>query len=82
MANLNPYDDAVVVSAIIANYYIRRILVGNGNSINVLFYDAFVRMNLSLERLRKVATPLVGFAGNSVGVEGDITLLVTIGIEP
>lgn len=47
MANLNPHDDAVVVSAIIANYYIRRILVGNGNSINVLFYDAFVRMNLS-----------------------------------
>ena len=39
-----PHDDAVVVSAIIANYDVKKILVDNGSSTNVLFYSTFFRM--------------------------------------
>lgn len=69
-----PHDDAIIILATIANYDIRKILFDNRSSTNVLLYDAFVRMILSLELLRKVSTLLVNFDGNLVRVEGEITL--------
>ena len=36
-----PHNDAVVVSLNIANYAVRRILVDNESSADILFYDAF-----------------------------------------
>ena len=38
------HDDAVVVSATIANYDVKKILVDNESSINILFYSTFSRM--------------------------------------
>lgn len=40
------HDDAV---AIIVNYNVRRILIDNGSSANVLFYDTLVKMNISCD---------------------------------
>ena len=37
------HNDVVVVSLNIANYDVRRILVDNGSSADILFYDAFSR---------------------------------------
>ena len=42
-----PHDDAVVVSSTIAKYDVKRILVDNGSSTNVLFYAIFSRVDLS-----------------------------------
>ena len=42
-----PHDDAVVVSSTITKYDVKRILVDNGSSTNVLFYAIFSRMDLS-----------------------------------
>jgi len=75
-------NDPVVVSAVIANYDVRRILIDNGSSTEVLLYDAFVRMNLSRSMLQESPALLTGFGGNSIAVEGEIVLPVTIGIEP
>ena len=36
-----PHDDAVVVSATIANYDVKRILIDNESSTDVLFYLTF-----------------------------------------
>ena len=37
-----PHDDPVVVSAVIANFDVKQILIDNGSSVDVLLYDAFV----------------------------------------
>ena len=76
------HDDAIVVSATIANYDVKKILVDNGSSTNILFYSTFSRMRLSTDRLRRVSTPLVGFVGDAVAVEGEIALFVIAGAEP
>ena len=76
------HDDAVVVSSTIAKYDVKRILVDNGSSTNVLFYAVFSRMDLSKYPLREVSTPLIGFTGDSVQVEGEITLPTTVGTSP
>ena len=39
-------------------------------------------MRLSADRLERVSTPLVGFVGEAVTVEGEITLSVTARTEP
>ena len=74
-----PHDDAVVVSTTIANYDVRRIFVDNESSTNILFYLTFSRMRLSADRLKRVSTPMVGFAGDAVTVEGEVTLPMIAG---
>ena len=66
----------------IAKHPVKRIMVDSGSSTDMLFYGAFFRMNLFFDQLRPVHTPLVGFTGDSVRVEGEITLPVTAGTPP
>ena len=77
-----PYEDPIIVPTIIANCYIQRILIDNGSSTDVLMYDAFVRMGLTLSQLRKSLIPLTDFGGSQVKVKGEITLPVTLRMEP
>ena len=37
----HPYDDAIVITLLIADYTIRRVLVDNGSSADILYYPAF-----------------------------------------
>ena len=46
-----PHKDPVIVSTVIANHYVQRILVDNGSFTDVLMYDAFIRMSLSAAQL-------------------------------
>ncbi|XP_022853740.1 uncharacterized protein LOC111375169 [Olea europaea var. sylvestris] len=43
-----PHDDALVISVIIANFEVRRVLVDNGSVVNVLSQDAFMKMGISI----------------------------------
>ena len=76
------HDDAVIVLTTIANYDVKRLLIDNGSSTDILFYLTFFRMKLSIDWLRKISTSLVGFTEDAVTVEGEIILPVTTGIEP
>ena len=77
-----PHNDAVVVSLNIANYDVRRILVDNGSSADILFYDAFSRMSALDSHLSPICSPLVGFTGDVVPTEGMIALTVAAGQYP
>ncbi|XP_022890991.1 uncharacterized protein LOC111406040 [Olea europaea var. sylvestris] len=76
-----PHDDALVISAIIANFEIKRILVDNGNAANVLSHEALVQMGISVEQLKPVKTPLQGFGGGVITPEGIVELPMTLGSE-
>ncbi|GFZ18326.1 hypothetical protein Acr_27g0000650 [Actinidia rufa] len=56
-----PHDDALVVSAVIANFNVQRILIDNGSSADILFISAFERMKIGLDKLHPFHTPLIGF---------------------
>ena len=75
------HDDAVVVSATIANYDIKKILVDNESSIDVLFYSIFFQMRLPIDRLRRVSTSLVGSTRDAVIVKKKSLSLIA-GTEP
>lgn len=61
---------------IIAKHDVQKILVDNESSIDILFYDAFIRMNLSDNQLRRVSTPLVGFSRDIIRVKEKLLLLL------
>ncbi|KAK3014466.1 hypothetical protein RJ639_009015 [Escallonia herrerae] len=54
----------------------------NASSAEILFHDAFKKMNIPTERLRKMDTPLYGFFNHPVTAEGIIALPVAIGTPP
>ena len=60
---LAPHHDALVVSLTVANCLVRRILVDNGRSNNIIFQTAYQDLGLDENALARKTTPLVGFSG-------------------
>ncbi|KAK3001473.1 LOW QUALITY PROTEIN: hypothetical protein RJ639_020890 [Escallonia herrerae] len=77
-----PHDDPLVVTLRVGNFDVKRILVDNESSAEVLFYEVFQRMNIPSDRLRKIDTPLYRFSNHPVICEGIIALPVTVGAPP
>ncbi|KAL5574386.1 hypothetical protein UlMin_023983 [Ulmus minor] len=73
---INPHHDALVVSLLIANCRIKRILIDNGSSTNVIFLSALKEMNIDEVHIHRRSTVLVGFSGEQKFTLGDITLPV------
>ncbi|GFY86216.1 hypothetical protein Acr_04g0009540 [Actinidia rufa] len=77
-----PHDDALVVSAVIANFNVQRILIDSGSSADILFISAFEKMKIGLDKLHPFHTPLIGFGENTTHPLGWINLPITLGTEP
>ncbi|KAK2999905.1 hypothetical protein RJ639_023671 [Escallonia herrerae] len=77
-----PHDDPLVITIKAGNFDVKRVLIDNGSSAEILFHDAFEKMNIPTDRLRKMDTPLYGFSNHLVAVEGIIALPVAIGTPP
>ena len=75
----HPYEDALVVTAKIANIIIHRMLVDNGSTTNILFWDAYQKIRLTWADLSLMTTPLYGFTMDHLILEGTIKLVVTLG---
>ncbi|KAG5553475.1 hypothetical protein RHGRI_011374 [Rhododendron griersonianum] len=74
-----PHSDALVLSIPLQRKMVRRVLVDQGSSAEILFYSAFKALGLSKDRLSPVDAPLVGFTGIPVYPLGKIMLPVYAG---
>ncbi|XP_042489907.1 uncharacterized protein LOC122069891 [Macadamia integrifolia] len=74
-----PHDDTLVITMTLVDCRVKRILVDNSSSANILFLEAFQKMGLDKEKLKKVEHQLQGFLGALVRVEGLIELPVRAG---
>jgi len=73
-----PHDnDPVVISVITAGRRVHRVLVDLGNSIDVMFWSTFNKLQLSPDQMRPYTGCLYGFAGDQVEVRGHIALRTT-----
>ncbi|XP_074337390.1 uncharacterized protein LOC141674578 [Apium graveolens] len=77
-----PQDDPLVITPIVGNCPVMRVLVDNGASIDILFHDIFIRMGYNDSQLTPSNAPIYGFNHVECKVEGAIQLPVTIGEEP
>ncbi|XP_065023218.1 uncharacterized protein LOC135649049 [Musa acuminata AAA Group] len=76
------HDDAIVISARVANAQVRRIMVDTGSSADILYFGAFQKLGLARESLSPMRSALTGFTGDSISPLGAITLPLTLGTPP
>ncbi|KAL0420785.1 UNVERIFIED_CONTAM: hypothetical protein Slati_3101400 [Sesamum latifolium] len=77
-----PGNDALVITALLANYEIERVFIESGSSADILFGEAYDQMQLGDVPLETVDTSLYGFAGEVVHPRGMISLPLTLGTSP
>ncbi|KAL0404556.1 UNVERIFIED_CONTAM: hypothetical protein Sradi_2096400 [Sesamum radiatum] len=73
------HNDALVITAILANYEVRHIFIDSGSSADILFGEAYDQMQLGDVSLEKVNTSLYGFAGQVVHPRGIVSLPLMMG---
>ena len=66
----------------IANNNLHRILVDNGSSVDILYFQAFERMGIKVSDLKPSPNPVYSFTGDSVVPLGVISLPMTLGEYP
>ncbi|KAL0430849.1 UNVERIFIED_CONTAM: hypothetical protein Sradi_0710900 [Sesamum radiatum] len=74
-----PGNDALVITALLANYEIQRVFIDSGSSADILFGVAYDQMQLGDAPLEAVDTSLYGFLGEIVHPRGMISLPLTLG---
>ncbi|KAL0316921.1 UNVERIFIED_CONTAM: Transposon Ty3-G Gag-Pol polyprotein [Sesamum radiatum] len=67
----NQNNDALVISATLSNFWVKKVLVDSGSSADIIFYDAYVQLGVDNAQLRKVNTPLTGFSGEMIEPLGE-----------
>ncbi|KAL0433991.1 UNVERIFIED_CONTAM: hypothetical protein Slati_2733400 [Sesamum latifolium] len=73
------HNDALVITAVLANYEVERIFIDSGSSTDILFGEAYDQMQLGDVSLEKVNTSLYRFAGEVVHPRGMVSLPLTMG---
>ncbi|KAL0416406.1 UNVERIFIED_CONTAM: hypothetical protein Slati_3472500 [Sesamum latifolium] len=73
------HNDALVITALLANYEVGRLFIDSGSSTDILFVEAYDQMQLGDIPLEKVNTSLYGFVGEVVHPQGMISLPLTLG---
>jgi hypothetical protein len=61
-----PHNDALVITIMVANHVIHRILVDNGSSTDILNWPVFKQVGIDRSRIQPFGSPLVGLAGEQV----------------
>ena len=74
-----PHNDPLVITLMIEGFNIKRILVDNGSSADIIYLSAFQQLKLDPRRLRPFDSPLISFNGDKVYPNGIVTLTVTVG---
>ena len=77
-----PHDDPLVVTLTIANYAVKWVLIDTESSSHILLASTFDQLRISKDRLRSVATLLVGFNRSSTQPLRMIELPFLMGIHP
>ena len=75
---IQPHDDALVVTAQISGFLVKKVMIDQGSGADVVYPDLFNGLELKNEDLSKYSTPLVRFYGKMVIPEGQISLLVNM----
>ncbi|KAL0453041.1 UNVERIFIED_CONTAM: hypothetical protein Slati_1282200 [Sesamum latifolium] len=74
------HNDALVITALLANYEVGRIFIDSRSFADILFGEAYDQMQLGDVSLEEVNTSLYSFAGKVVHPRGMVSLPLTMGV--
>ncbi|XP_075665265.1 uncharacterized protein LOC142634909 [Castanea sativa] len=75
---IQTHDDALVVTACINGFIVKRVMIDQGSGANVMYPDLYRGLGLKKEDLSKYDTPLMEFDSHMVIPEGQISLPVSM----
>ncbi|KAL0313941.1 UNVERIFIED_CONTAM: hypothetical protein Sangu_2238500 [Sesamum angustifolium] len=78
----NQNNDALVISATLANFLVKKVLVDSGSSADIIFYNAYVQLGINNAQFRKVNTPLIDFSDDMIEPLGEVMLPLSLGSIP
>ena len=78
----HPHNDPLVITTTIGNMNVRRTLVDNGSSVDILYLGAYEQMGLRLHQLTPTPTPLYGFIEDNLTPIGSIKLTMIVDTYP
>ncbi|XP_059663783.1 uncharacterized protein LOC132309496 [Cornus florida] len=73
-----PYKDPLVISLLVANCMIKRVLIDPGSSANIITKTVFEQLEIPSSSIRPTSSPLMGFDGTRVDPLRVIDLSVTV----
>lgn len=77
-AIVQPHDDALVITARISSFLVKRVMVDQESRVNMMYLDMFKGLGLKNRDLSKYDALLVGFDGRVVMPERQISLPVSM----
>ncbi|XP_030939980.1 uncharacterized protein LOC115964889 [Quercus lobata] len=78
---IQPHDDALIITLRIGGYDVKRVLVDQGSTVEVMYPDLYKGLNLKPEDLTAYDSPLVSFEGKTVTPRGQIRLPIQTGSD-
>ncbi|XP_012851511.1 PREDICTED: uncharacterized protein LOC105971204 [Erythranthe guttata] len=74
--------DALVITATVANFIVKKILVDGGSSADIMYLHTFKQLGIDNARFSPITTPLKGFTGEGVLSMGEVELPISLGEDP
>ena len=81
VGTLQSYDNALVITLKIGRYNVKKVLVDQGSSVEIMYPNLYKGLKLKLEDLACYDSPLMGFDGKVVIPNGQIRLPMQTGSE-
>ena len=81
IGTIQPHDDALVITLQIGGYDVKRVMVDQGSTAEIMYPDLYKGLNLKAEDLTPYSSPLVSFEGKIIIPNGQIRLPVQTGSE-
>ena len=81
VVTIQTHDDALVVTLKIEGYDVKRVLVDQGSTIEIMYPDLYKGLNLRSEDLTAYDSPLISFEGKMVIPKNQIRLPIETDLE-
>ena len=76
IGTIQPYDDALVITLRIGSYDVKRVMVDQDSTAEIMYPDLYKGLNLKAEDLTPYSSPLVSFEGKIIILKGQVRLPV------
>ena len=74
IGTIQPHDDALVITLRIGGYDVKRVMVDQGSTAEIMYSDLYKALNLKNEDLTPYSSPLVSFEGKIIIPKGQVKL--------
>ena len=81
VGTIQPHDDALVITLRIGSYDVKKVMVDQGSTAEIMYPDLYRRLDLRVEDLTPYNSPLVSFERTIIIPKGQIRLPVQTGSE-